>query len=83
MNEPLYTKIDREETEITAQANRAYPALGMLIAPTRSAFSVKPHTTQANCVLRFSAETWPHPGQVMLVFCGGTGSSIPPAHWSL
>ena len=33
----------------------AYPALRMLKAPTRSAFSEKPHSTQANCacLLRF------------------------------
>ena len=32
----------------TSQANRAYPALNTLIAPTTSAFSLKPHSTHRN-----------------------------------
>jgi hypothetical protein len=38
------------------------------MAPTRSAFSVKPHSTPANCAcfLRFSLEIGPHPGQGVL-----------------
>lgn len=44
---------------LTSQAQRACPALRMLIAPARSAFSSKPHSTQAKraCVRRLSADT--------------------------
>ena len=50
------------------------------MAPTRSAFSEKPHSTQANCacLLRFSLEICPHPGQGVLVFFGGTRANRPP-----
>ena len=50
------------------------------MAPTRSAFSEKPHSTQANCasLLRFSLEICPHPGQGVRVICGGTGTNRPP-----
>ena len=66
---------------LTSQANRACPALKILIAPTRSAFSLKPHSTHWNCawVLRLFPDTWPHSGQVRRVFCGGTATSQPPA----
>ena len=67
---------------LTSQAQRACPALRMLIAPTRSAFSAKPHSTHSKraWVWRLSADTWPQHGQVRLVFCGGTTMSQPPFH---
>src|SRR5690554_5050399 len=70
---------------LTSQAQWACPALRMLIAPTRSAFSSKPHSTHVNraCVCRLSADTWPQHGQERLVFCGGTATSQPPCHASL
>jgi uncharacterized DUF497 family protein len=45
--------------QVTYKAQRARPALRTLIAPTRSAFSSKPHAMQAkrSCVWRFCAET--------------------------
>ena len=38
------------------------------MTPTKSTFSEKPHSTQANCAcfLRFSLEIGPHPGQAVL-----------------
>src|SRR5690606_5201829 len=70
---------------LTSQAQWACPALRMLIAPTRSAFSSKPHSTHRNraCVWRLSADTWPQAGHVRDVFCGGTTMRCPPAHASL
>src|SRR5574343_1495367 len=70
---------------LTSQANRACPALSILIAPTTSAFSSKPHSTHSNlaCICRLSFDTWPQLGQVRLVFCGGTAMRCPPLHASL
>jgi hypothetical protein len=64
------------------QASEASPASRILHAATKSALAEKPHSTQTNfaCVLRFSADTWPHSGQERLVFWGGTAINNPPRH---
>ena len=71
--------------EVSAQANRACPALKTSIAPTRSAFSSKPHSTHWNraWLSRFSLATWPQHGHVRLVFLGGTVTSYHPFQASL
>ena len=48
------------------QANKASPASLIFTAATKSALAVKPHWTHVNfsCVLRFSADTLPHTGQL-------------------
>ena len=52
------------------------------MAPTTSAWAWCPQDTQANlaCVVRLSADTWPHTGQVRLVLRGLTVISQPPCH---
>ena len=59
------------------QARSDSPRSKMLIAATTSAWPSKPQFTHAKraCVLRLSAETWSHSGQVRLVLCGGTAVS--------
>jgi hypothetical protein len=75
----------RLPSQFDPQAIRACPALKTLIAATTSAFSRKPHWTQAKIawVCRFSFATCPQAGHVRLVFCGGTSTSLPPRHASL
>jgi hypothetical protein len=54
----------------------------MLIAPTRSALSSKPHFTHSNraWVWRLSLAMCPQHGHVRLIFSGGTGTRCPPFH---
>jgi len=63
------------------QASKASPASRILQAATKSALAEKPHSIRTNfaCLLRFSADTWPHSGQERLVFWGGTAISAPRA----
>src|SRR5690348_17798688 len=67
------------------QASKASPASRILHAATKSALAEKPHCTQTNfaCLLRFSADIWPHSGQERLVFWGGTAINNPPRHNAL
>ncbi len=71
---------DTPTGEVSPQANRACPALAMLIDATSSACPACPHETHRNTAWlgQFAAETCPHSGQVRLVFGAGTASSQPP-----
>ena len=58
--------------EFTSCASRASPALRIFPAAFSSALAVYPQFVQQKWawVLRLSFETWPHLGQVLLVFLG-------------
>src|SRR6516165_6158606 len=65
-NGPVNCHDGPTSAEDCEQANKASPASLIFTAATKSALAVKPHWTHVNfsCVLRFSADTLPHTGQL-------------------